>query len=743
MRNQFIKIYKGVIRFFQPSIDKRKPTTTSVLQQTDNKLLTYDRTFIDVLTNDPVILRRIAITLELDDGKINEYILPILTYVAERTLHLPASQWHHHTYPGGLYQHLMEVGITAAHYAKHDKEMRINARFEHDNLYTIVVPLAAFIAGILHDIAKPITDYHVYPYDANKNAIEVDGCWDPMEESVIEYLERHKAVYYKPLYKMNREYRTHEKYASSFMKPILDLLQTYPHRPLLREIVMWRDDKNKPLLRHISQADQNSVGKDLDRKGQPLIYMDLSSYFLNLLVDFDYTNRFLRDDHIYLQTYCVSEEAVHIFYPHGLNNLIKSRVNLAQYINERDFSLPTKTIQWVQDLGKRRVLIPDYSVTGSHEPNPDYPEASKFINQILIHFDDDRDPMLVNAISISRMHITFQELHQDELVTVTRPNAEPKAPILVEDNTQAVTKSGQKEIYKSETPVEQPVESTSPEQDTPAVEQADSSADVQPTQAAKTDEEHPTPEPYQSTMAIQDDLPEESDEPDEQAVLTEPQCISEPIVPSSTSAVEDFNSLFAVPKEQESPPERTAQKNDALAALLDPTITKPNIDALSAFKVSEESCLTPNTDTHLSQIYNQHKIEKLHNLMQSSEVIDLIEIRLWLTVIAKTLASMTEPETITFKIHEKSSDLMVFEKRLKQDHFHSLANLYLPELAEDDLLSMSKVIDKELKAKHVRTELFLQKKEAGYTRFKKPYSQVLLAQLSQPVLDAMTNKGVE
>ena len=113
------------------------------------------------------LIDRIRGILGLTPKEYEELILPLIRNCASFAHLLPASEAHHHRGSGGLFRHSLEVGAWSAQFA----EGRIFAfgktpleRKEEEPRWVV----AAFTAGLLHDMGKAASDMAVTSSDGSK-----------------------------------------------------------------------------------------------------------------------------------------------------------------------------------------------------------------------------------------------------------------------------------------------------------------------------------------------------------------------------------------------------------------------------------------------------------------------------------------------------------------------------------------------------------------------------------------------
>ena len=174
---------------------------------------------------------------------------------------LPASEKHHHRGAGGLFHHGLSVGYNSLLYAKgkiFDSSRPPSEREANSKKWL----LAAFIAGIGHDLGKPLTDYLVVSKDTRVK-------WNPYTQTLQDWLNENNLNEYFLNWRENR-YRKHES-LSTFLaeriidKKILSYLEVDDNliiRSML-DCISNQVAHDNPLFDVVEKADHKSVEMDI------------------------------------------------------------------------------------------------------------------------------------------------------------------------------------------------------------------------------------------------------------------------------------------------------------------------------------------------------------------------------------------------------------------------------------------------------------------------------------------------
>jgi integrating conjugative element relaxase (TIGR03760 family) len=143
------------------------------------------------------------------------YYLYSINKMAELLQLLPASQAHHHAFNGGFLLHNLEV-IELALEKRNEKLLPLGSTPEVQNYKKDVYSFGVFIAAIMHDIGKIITDIEIFLYDKKYNEL---GRWSPFTNSIT---TNKQAVYYKYFYNPDRRYSDHPLCANLLLTQIVN-----------------------------------------------------------------------------------------------------------------------------------------------------------------------------------------------------------------------------------------------------------------------------------------------------------------------------------------------------------------------------------------------------------------------------------------------------------------------------------------------------------------------------------------
>jgi integrating conjugative element relaxase (TIGR03760 family) len=205
-------ISRKIIKFFQAgtveTVDSRL-----VQIQTANELLRKHKKLIDGIYHQSHVPEK--------------HFKRLYFYSIERLAiwvqNLPASQNHHHSSSGGFLLHTLEV-VEIAIKRRNTKMLPIGTNVEKQNEKKDLWTFAIFVAALLHDIGKTVSDVDIMLYDVKHKAL---GKWSPWFGRMSDVSD---AKYYRYQYNASRKYQQHSllplTLLSQFINPVaIDWMQ--------------------------------------------------------------------------------------------------------------------------------------------------------------------------------------------------------------------------------------------------------------------------------------------------------------------------------------------------------------------------------------------------------------------------------------------------------------------------------------------------------------------------------------
>lgn len=119
---------------------------------------------IKILESQDELIKKIKHYLGVTDQEYQGRVYPLIFNYARFVHLLPASEKHHHRGAGGLFRHGLEVGFEAV-YKSHGVLYGMDENPGRRKQLTPRWRLAIFIAGMLHDLGKPVTDVEIKSED--------------------------------------------------------------------------------------------------------------------------------------------------------------------------------------------------------------------------------------------------------------------------------------------------------------------------------------------------------------------------------------------------------------------------------------------------------------------------------------------------------------------------------------------------------------------------------------------------
>lgn len=262
---------RPVIRLFKAV--KRLPQSrdSSVVEQSDirdeEELLRYPpfvrgfpvTTVSRLLVQQSELLTRLQSNLGYPQATFERLVLPVITQYAGFVHYLPASESHHHRGAGGLLHHGLEVACWAVQSSEgviFPLPSIPSERQRTEPLWR----LATALAGLLHDVGKPLSDIRVTDREGIIS-------WDPYLESLVVWGERQSLTRYFIHWREQR-YQRHQQFS------LLALPQVLP-RVCLQELATVGPELLQALLEAVSGIGDSLIGKLVAKADQESVARDL------------------------------------------------------------------------------------------------------------------------------------------------------------------------------------------------------------------------------------------------------------------------------------------------------------------------------------------------------------------------------------------------------------------------------------------------------------------------------------
>lgn len=147
---------------------------------------------------------------------------------------VPASEGYHHSKPGGLLMHCLEVATMAIRISKAERLPGASGYIDVQRDLEARLPYAAFLGGLLHDTGKLFTDMRVsalYACPNDSSDISEDVCvteyglvipdWQPAKESLLRWAKRFRVTRYNVTYLPTRFNKRHTSQSGQLIPSII------------------------------------------------------------------------------------------------------------------------------------------------------------------------------------------------------------------------------------------------------------------------------------------------------------------------------------------------------------------------------------------------------------------------------------------------------------------------------------------------------------------------------------------
>ena len=189
-------------------------------------------------------------------------VVPVLRRFAGFVHLLPASQSHHHGAAGGLLRHSLEVAFLAARQSESVIFGFAGASPRETRENEAKWRLAVWLAGLLHDVGKPLRDIVV---------TDAQGArfWNPYVETIVEAMRRDGIERYFIRWRASR-HKAHERFGLAVAarlagRQTLDYLGSRDTGIIeaLYEAISQACENDHVIAKIVSWADRESVARDL------------------------------------------------------------------------------------------------------------------------------------------------------------------------------------------------------------------------------------------------------------------------------------------------------------------------------------------------------------------------------------------------------------------------------------------------------------------------------------------------
>lgn len=240
---------------------------------------------------------------------------------------LPASESHHHNWPGGLLQHSLEVADMSFQFAK-SQDIEIIGLNDIEAQRRGPWQYAAFIIGLLHDVGKSVTDMNVHALKPNGDTVR----WNPSLTTLNQFLKDNGCLrYFVDMNPTTRyvdgsgRFKRHEGMASVMLERILtpEAIHYITSSPdtgfgLWEQITSILSGKSSHhyLETSLKQAEQLSVYRSFTKARSSFHLKDRRRSVAEVYIE---QLHYLRKDANFLKHVFNIGGAIFIRYPEGLN----------------------------------------------------------------------------------------------------------------------------------------------------------------------------------------------------------------------------------------------------------------------------------------------------------------------------------------------------------------------------------------------------------------------------------------
>lgn len=208
------------------------------------------------------IQRSVGITEVL----FRRFYLSAIENLAEVVQFCPASESHHHAWPGGLFVHILESCANSLE-LRRGIGLPAGAPPEEVSTKKNLYSYAVFAACLLHDVAKPLTDQEITLHTRTGRYL---CAWDPVSQNITSV---RRAVYMRIRFRTDRVYAHHQHSSLIYLQRILPgegIRWILSDKGVYSEFLQaFSSEPGGPIWRLMSRGDQISVSKALGAQRLP------------------------------------------------------------------------------------------------------------------------------------------------------------------------------------------------------------------------------------------------------------------------------------------------------------------------------------------------------------------------------------------------------------------------------------------------------------------------------------------
>lgn len=274
-------------------------------------------------------------------------------------LKAPASETFHHVEPGSFLHHSIQTANLACKYVSLDTTLYVNLSNEVKDKYKVIYPFAAWLAGLIHDIGKTVTDFVVIALDEDLERLPNVKNWDPLRESLYDWCFNNKVKLYRVVYNPNRTHRAHESVIPLFLNKVLACIpDEFVSKAELARILaeIFNSQTPSPLRHHVKKADSKSCEIDSTHFGRIPIVSNEVRLFVNALQDYD---AYYEGSPHKTSQYFYSNRGLHIEYPIGIKDIV---LYIVEFLDSESLKITNCRDHhfWIDRLRSYGMLVPNF-----------------------------------------------------------------------------------------------------------------------------------------------------------------------------------------------------------------------------------------------------------------------------------------------------------------------------------------------------------------------------------------------
>lgn len=359
--------------------------------------------------------------LGLPKNEFEEVFSPIIQWLSEYLIYLPASEHYHHIEPGAFFLHCIQTANKAAQIAGNNSSLFFNIAVEDRGSFQRNFTFAAWLGGLIHDVGKPVADMSVYAVNRDQVWLRKIPVWNPLEQTLDLWARTHNVRWYRVVFIRNKEMEHHESYIIPFVTKIIEKLNNSSiNKKAIFDFLIGINNPTSKIYPVVKKADEMSTQHDIQRYDKVGVFNTPIAHFVRALVDYEFEH-----SNQSKKPYFRSEIGIHINHPTGLKTIVEYMFSRFTKEDIAYLKVSSDLNFWIEMLRNHRFLVADVDTKDKRIGEYNYIAPYIFdINTIdggveqthtcITMTRDNRVPLNVEELELKRVNIVKRQVLNDK-----------------------------------------------------------------------------------------------------------------------------------------------------------------------------------------------------------------------------------------------------------------------------------------------------------------------------------------